>query len=91
MRLNEHQIDLVSFEITRALEDAELVSGGEDRIARSIAHAISEDLAVEDALDVEVHEVLKTYETYMRQNNVEYGEMFERIKKKMAQERKLIL
>ena len=91
MRLNEHQIDLVSFEITRALEDAELVSGDEDRIARSIAHAITEDLAVEEALDLEVHEVLKTYETYMRQNNVEYAEMFERIKRKLAQERKLIL
>jgi hypothetical protein len=38
-----------------------------------------------------VHEVLKTYERYMRQNNVEYGEMFDRIKRKFAQERKLVL
>ena len=91
MKLNEHQIDVVSFEIARSLAEAELISGNEDRIARSVAQAIEADLRVEEALDVEVHEVLKTYERYMRQNNVEYGEMFDRIKRKLAQERKLVL
>jgi hypothetical protein len=51
MRLNEHQIDVVSFEIVRALEEQELVSGPEERLARSVAHAITEDLRVEEALD----------------------------------------
>jgi hypothetical protein len=91
MKLTEHQIDVVSFEIVRALEEAELVSGDENRLARAVAHAMTNDLKVEEALDLEVHEVLKTYERYMRQNNVEYGEMFDRIKRKLAQERKLVL
>ena len=91
MKLTEHQIDVVSFEIVRALAEAELVSGDENRIARSVVHAITDDLKIEEALDLEVHEVLKTYERYMRQNNVEYGEMFDRIKRKFAQERKLVL
>lgn len=91
MKLTEHLIDVVSFEIARSLAEAELVSGDENRIARRVALAMTEDLKVEDALDAEVHEVLKTYERYMRQNNVEYGEMFDRIKRKLAQERKLVL
>lgn len=91
MRLNGQQVDLVSFEIVRELLEHELVSGDESRLVRAVAHAITADLEVEDALDREVHEVLKTYESYMRANDVEYGEMFERIKRKMAQERKLIL
>lgn len=91
MRLNEKQVDLVSFEIVRELLDRELVSGDENRLARAVAHAVTEDLKVEEALDLEVHEILKTYEGYMRANKVEYAEMFERIKRKLAQERKLIL
>jgi len=91
MKLTEHLIDVVSFEIVRALAEAELVSGDENRLARAVSHAITDDLKIEDELDVEVHEVLKTYERYMRQNNVEYGEMFDRIKRKLAQERKLVL
>ncbi len=91
MKLTEHQVDVVSFEIVRALAGAELVAGGEDRIARAVAHAITDDLRIEEALDVEVHEVLKTYERYMRENNVEYGEMFDKIKRQFARERKLVL
>jgi hypothetical protein len=91
MRLSQQQVDLVSFEIVRELLDRELVSGDEARLARAVAHAITEDLKVEAALDVEVHEILKTYEAYMRANQVEYAEMFERIKRKLVQERKLIL
>ena len=91
MRLTPQQVDLVSFEIVRDLLAQELVSGDETRLSRAVAHAITEDLKVEEALDAEVHEVLKTYERYMRANNVEYAEMFERIKRKLVQERKLIL
>lgn len=91
MRLSEKQVDLLSFEIVRELLDRELVSGDENRLARAVAHAITSDLKVEEALDLEVHELLKTYESYMRANQVEYAEMFERIKRKLVQERKLIL
>ena len=56
-----------------------------------MAHVITDDLKVEEALDLEVHEILKTYEGYMRANQVEDAEMFERIKRKLVQERKLIL
>ena len=91
MKLNEQQVDLVAFEITRELERQELVSGEESRVARAIARAITEDLRVEDELDAEVHELLKTYDAYMRANDVEYAEMFERIKAKLVRERKLVL
>ena len=91
MRLNPQQLELLSFELAQALLEKELVSGAEDRIARAVARAMAEDLAVEDALDAEVHEILKTYDRYLRENGVEYSEMFEKIKRKLARERKLTL
>ena len=45
----------------------------------------------EDTLDEEVHEILKGYQDYMRANGVEYADMFEKIKRKLVQERRLIL
>ena len=91
MRMSPQQVDLMAFEVVRDLEEAELVAGDKEKLARLVARAISEDLAVEDALDADVHEILKGYQDYMRANDVEYSEMFERIKQKLARERKLTL
>jgi len=91
VRLAGAQVHTLAGDIARDLVAADLVRADEAALAKVVARALSEDLEVESALDAEVVEILKGYQAYMRANNVEYSEMFDRIKKKMAQERKLIL
>jgi hypothetical protein len=91
MRLSEAQIHTLAGDIARDLVAAELVRADEAALTKVVARAIRDDMAVEEALDAEVVEILKGYQSYMRANNVEYSEMHDRIKAKLARERKLIL
>ena len=89
--MSAHQVDLMAFEIARDLVRSGAVQADEDRLSSQVKAAITEDLQVEDKLDEEVQQHLKGYEHYMRTNNIEHSAMFDRIKKKLVQERKLVL
>ena len=52
---------------------------------------IFDDLKVEDELDAEVRKILEGYTQQMRQQNIEYHEMFQMIKRKLIKERNLVL
>ena len=56
-----------------------------------ISNTIIQDLKVEDDLDEEVRKMLAGYAQQMRQQNIEYHEMFQMVKRKLAKERNLIL
>ncbi|GAK55145.1 hypothetical protein U27_01976 [Candidatus Vecturithrix granuli] len=56
-----------------------------------ISNTIIQDLKVEDDLDEEVRKILAGYSQQMRQQNIEYHEMFQMVKRKLAKERNLIL
>lgn len=89
--MNEHQVGLMAFDVARELVKSGAVEGDVDRLADVIARAIIADLKVEDDLDAEVLELLKGYASFMRANNVDHQTMFARVKKKLVQERKLVL
>lgn len=91
MRLTSHQVDIMAFEIARDLVRSGAVHADEDKLAALVLAAATDDLQVEDRLEEEVRQHLKGYEQYMRTNNIAYSEMFDRIKKKLVTERKLIL
>ena len=44
-----------------------------------------------DKLDVEVSDILKTHAAVMKQQGVDYATMFEKVKKQLVRERKLVL
>lgn len=56
-----------------------------------MSQTIMDDLKVEDDLDEEVRKILEGYTQQMRQQHIEYHEMFQRIKRKLANERNLLL
>lgn len=56
-----------------------------------ITNAILADLKVEDDLDEEVRKILEGYTQHMRQQHIEYHEMFQMVKRKLVKERNLIL
>ncbi len=56
-----------------------------------ISHTIINDLQVEDDLDEEVRKILEGYAQQMRQQHIEYHEMFQMVKRKLIKERNLVL
>lgn len=93
MKLRRDYIDFLSGRILHRL-----VAGGFITLAvdRKIAHArvsqsIVDDLQVEEKLDEEVRHILEGYTQQMRQQHIEYHEMFQVVKRKLVKERNLIL
>jgi hypothetical protein len=50
-----------------------------------------DDLAVEDRLNEEVREILEKHNEEISRGDIDYQEMFRKIKTKLARERKIIL
>lgn len=93
MRLTQQQIRSVSEGVVkeavrrRALK---LLVPEEEAFAL-VEKAIAEDLAVEDRLNEEVKQILKTYEREIEQGRADYKTMFDMVKKKLVRERGLVL
>jgi hypothetical protein len=60
-------------------------------IQARISQTILEDLKVEDDLDEEVRKILEGYTHQMRQQHIEYYEMFQKVKRELAKKRNIIL
>jgi hypothetical protein len=93
MRLTQQQIRSVSEGVVkeavrrRALK---LLVPYEEAFAL-VEKAIAEDLMVEDRLNEEVKQILKTYEREIEQGRADYKTMFDMVKKKLVRERGLVL
>jgi hypothetical protein len=62
-----------------------------EKIADSISQIITDELILEDKLNDEVKELLKTHETELDKGNIDYRKMFLMVKQKLAKEREMIL
>jgi hypothetical protein len=93
MRLSKWQIELLAFEIARDLvkSGSVVVSADPERLEGIVHQVLLDDLASEEKLDVEVAQILKTHEATMRATGVDYATMFEKVKKQLVRERKLVL
>lgn len=91
MRLRREIIEYLSSRIIDVLSEKELIDIDSDRAGAKLAvvGAISADLAVEDALNNEVKEILDAMGDEME--NIDYRKMFQMVKSKLARERGLIL
>jgi len=93
MRLTQQQIKKLSEQLVSDIEKrevAELVFPA-DEAASVVAQAIADDLRVEDKLNEEVKDILKSYEREIEQGRMDYKTMFDMVKKKLVRERGLIL
>ena len=93
MKLRKDYIDFLSQQIVERLVEkghVQLEADTKDVQSR-ISQAIIDDLKVEDELDAEVRKILEGYTQQMRQQNIEYHEMFQMIKRKLIKERNLVL
>ena len=92
VKLSPDQIDYVAFQLLKRLQDERVLElEAFEPVERRLVQVISDDLMVEDKLNAEVREVLAQHEASMRQQGVQYHEMFKAVKAKLVRERKLIL
>jgi hypothetical protein len=61
-----------------------------DRLVQLVQTVILEELMVEDRIDEEVRQILTDHNDEIQAANVQYHEMFKRVKAKLQRERNLI-
>ena len=93
MRLAKERIQHMAEGLISRLEQQGYieVTGEKKALRESIQHTITEELAVEDRLNAEVRQLMKTYEREIEQGKADYQKMFAMIKQKLVRERGIIL
>lgn len=93
MKLSKERVSYLSKILVNDLIDNRYLSPKvpkEDLIER-VDKIITDDLMVEDRLNHEVKEILKSREKEIEKGNVDYHKMFLMIKNKLVKERGLVL
>ena len=93
MRLRKKMIDHVAKTVGQSLVDKGLLDhdGPTETFVAEISRVITADLLVEDRLNDEVKEILRTHMQELDRGNIDYSRMFSMVKRKLVQERGLIL
>lgn len=93
MRLGRKIIDHVARTVTQSLLEKELITSTvpAETLQADIARLITDDLMVEDQLNAEVKDILRTHATELERGNIDYNQMFTMIKRRLVRERGLIL
>ncbi|MEK6619033.1 MAG: DUF507 family protein [Nitrospirota bacterium] len=93
MKLSKERISLMAESLASRLHDEghlELL-GDKKTLAKALDQVITQELQVEDRLNVEVRELMKTYEAEIQRGGVDYQKMFTIIKNRLVKDRGLIL
>lgn len=67
------------------------LTGERRTLVESLEQAITQELSLEDRVNAEVRQLLKTYEQQIEQGQVDYQKMFQMVKQKLVRERGIIL
>lgn len=93
MRLRKKMIDHVAKTVTDRLLEQQLltVDGARETVMAEVSRLITADLMVEDRLNEEVKDLLRAHTIEIERGNIDYARMFTMVKRKLVQERGLIL
>jgi len=92
MKLHSSLVEHISAEIVKGLvKDGTIQVQDASDTASDVASAFMDDLQVEDRLNEEVREILRTHSDEMTRRGVQYHDMFKMIKNELVRKRKLIL
>ena len=93
MRLRKKIIDHVAKTVSERLFQQGLLTadGARETVMAEVGRLIMDDLMVEDRLNEEVKELLRVHSTEIERGNIDYARMFTMVKRKLVQERGLIL
>ena len=93
MRLRREMIQYLAQAIARDLGAKECIQllGDREKVEELIREVIMADLQVEDRLNDEVKELLRAFSNEINKGEADYHKMFTLVKRKLVQERGLIL
>jgi len=92
MRLTRDQVEAITQSLVHALIREGTISTDEvGGVIDRLSAVFLADLAVEDRLNEEVREILGKYNEEISRGDINYQEMFRKIKAKLARERDIIL
>ncbi len=93
MKLTRHQIETISALILMRLKEQRemTMKADEETILAAIRGAITEDIAAENSLDLEVQKMMKEHEKSMNAERMDERKVFNMIKAKLVRERDIIL
>ncbi len=93
MRLRREMIQRLAQAVARDLLEKGCAQsvGSREKLEGRVREIISEDLQVEDRLNEEVKDLLRAYSSEFARGEADYHKMFSMVKRKLAQERGLIL
>ena len=93
VRLSKERVRHMAENLVGHLQAEQLVELTGDRLAcvEALDQAITHELSVEDRVNAEVRQMLKTYEQQIEQGQVDYQKMFQMVKQKLVRERGIIL
>jgi uncharacterized protein len=93
MRLRREMIQYLAQAIARDLSAKRCIQmlGDREKVEELVREVITEDLQVEDRLNDEVKELLRAFSNEFNKGEADYYKMFTMVKRKLVQERGLIL
>ena len=93
MKLSREQIEKLSVKMYDRLTKNGLLAPvrSRDAVLSRISGTIIDELQAEDRLDEEVKNILDTHRADIESGHVDYNKMFLMIKKKLAEEKKIVL
>jgi hypothetical protein len=93
MMLRKKMIDHIAKTVMDRLLDQGLltVDGTRETAMGEVSRLITADLMIEDRLNEEVKELLRVHTAEIERGNIDYARMFTMVKRKLVQERGLIL
>jgi hypothetical protein len=93
MRLRREIIQYLAQAVTRDLSDKGCIQilGDVEKVEALLREVITDDLQVEDRLNDEVKTLLRAFSNEFTRGEADYHKMFTMVKRKLVQERGLIL
>lgn len=91
MRVPKRMADDMAAQIVQDLLARNFIDHpGKDRLLQLVTNVLIEELMVEDKVEEEVRQILSTHVDEIQAANVQYHEMFKKVKAKLQRERNLI-
>jgi len=90
MLLTRTFIAYLAKELTSRLAKSSLEVQNSTPLRERFEETLVDELSLEDEINTEVRELLNQYTDYMRTQRIPYQEMFQRVKKQVLSERKMI-
>ncbi len=92
MRLSKNQIAHLAYTIVKHLVSQEkIIVDDKNKLIQDIERVLTEEFALEDQLDNEVKSILSKHIDEIRRGNLEYNEMFRKVKQRLAKEKGIVL